>query len=125
MNKTVLVVEDDELSQFVIVEMCRELGFDCLTADDGKQALDVITQKAAEIDVVLMDIHMPRVSGLDATTVIRSNQMDPPKNLPVVATTADAQWHNPKRCIEFGFNSVLPKPVNLTQLDKTLRQFAA
>ena len=125
MRKIVLVVEDDELSQFVIVEMCRELGFECLTADDGKQALDVIAQRAREIDVVLMDIHMPYVSGLDATTVIRSKHEDPPKNLPVVATTADSQWHNPKRCLEFGFNSVLPKPVNLNQLDQTLRRFAA
>ena len=125
MNKTVLVVEDDELSQFVIAEMCRELGFECLTADDGGQAIDVLAERANEIDVILMDIHMPRLSGLDATTVIRSEMSDPPRNLPVVATTADAQWHNPKRCIEFGFNSVLPKPVNLNQLDQTLKQFAA
>lgn len=124
LNRVVLVVEDDELSQFVIVEMCRELGFDCLTADDGEQAIDIIAEKATQIDVILMDIHMPNVSGLDATTVIRSQPADPPKNLPVVATTADSHWHNPKRCIDFGFSSVLPKPVSLNQLNQTLKQFA-
>lgn len=125
LSKTVLVVEDDELSQFVIVEMCRELGFTCLTANDGAQAIDMIEENAANIGVVLMDIHMPKVSGLDATTMIRSKPSDPPKNLPVVATTADEEWHNPKRCCEFGFNSVLPKPVSLSQLNLTLQRFSA
>ena len=120
-----MIVEDDELSQFVITEMCRELGFECLTANDGKQAIDVVCDMADQISVILMDIHMPNVSGLDATSAIRSNESDPPKNLPVVATTADTQWQNPQRCVEFGFNSVLPKPVNLNQLEQTLRQYAA
>lgn len=124
MKRIVLVVEDDELSQFVIVEMCRELGFECLTADDGEQAIDVVSKNAGRIGVILMDIHMPKVSGLDATTAIRASKFDPPKNVAVVATTADSLWHNPKRCMDFGFNSVLPKPVNLTKLQKTLHEFA-
>jgi len=125
MNRVILVVEDDELSQFVIVEMCKELGFECLTANDGAQAIDVIEQNATQIDAILMDIHMPKVSGLDATNHIRNKEVDPPKNLPVIATTADVTWHSPRRCIDFGFNSVLPKPVSLNQLDQTLRKFAA
>ena len=125
MSNVVLVVEDDALSQFVIVEMCKELGFDCITADDGDEAIELVTQKASQIGVVLMDIHMPRVSGLDATCAIRAKKEDPPKNLPVVATTADETWHNPQLCSEHGFNSVLEKPVSLQKLSETLRQYAA
>ncbi|WP_299852511.1 response regulator [uncultured Roseovarius sp.] len=89
--KDVLVVEDDELSRFVIAEMCRELGFQCLTASGGQQAIDVVTENASTIGVVLMDIHMPAVSGLTVTKAIRDHPSDPPKNLPVVAITADIQ----------------------------------
>ena len=123
MPKDVLVVEDDELSQFVIVEMCRELGFDCVTANDGIQAIELIKKNADTIGVVLMDLHMPVVSGLAATKAIRSNPSDPPKNIPVVATTADLQWHNTERCLEHGFDSVLPKPLRFVQLEKTLGRY--
>ena len=124
-NKVVLVVEDDALSQFVIVEMCKELGFECLTADNGQQAIDLVTQNPKTIGMVLMDIHMPKISGLDATGAIRSTSEDPPKNVPVIATTADSNWHNPQRCYEHGFNSVLAKPVSLHKLSETLHRFAA
>jgi CheY-like chemotaxis protein len=97
----------------------------CITANNGEQKLDLIATKASQIDVVLVDIYIPKVSELDATSANRNQPSDPPKNLPVVATTADERWHNPKRCLDFGFNSVLPKPISLSQLDKTLRQFAA
>ena len=125
MNNLVLVVEDDVLSQFVIVEMCKELGFECLTADDGAQALDLISQNAPKIGVILMDIHMPKVSGLDATDAIRRKCEDPPKNLSVIATTADSNWHSVERCHEHGFTSVLPKPVSLSKLCETLHHFSA
>ena len=72
MGNVVLVVENDELSQYVIVEMGRELGFECITADNGEQAMDLIATKASQTDVVLMDIHMPKVSRLDATFAIRN-----------------------------------------------------
>lgn len=122
MTKKVLVVEDDELSQFVLVEMCRELGFHCMTADGGKQAIKVVAENADKIGIVLMDIHMPGFSGLDATRAIRSNPADPPKNIPVVATTADVHWRNPERCRKYGFNSTLLKPVTLAQLSEALHR---
>ncbi|MFD1158177.1 response regulator [Roseovarius aestuarii] len=125
MPKDVLVVEDDELSQFVIVEMCRELGFRCLTADGGREAIDIATANADTIGVVLMDLHMPEVSGLTATKAIRSTPSDPPKNIPIVATTADIHWHSARRCLEYGFNSVLPKPLNFDDLSAILGRFAA
>lgn len=125
LSNKILVVEDDALSQFVIVEMCKELGFECLTADDGAEALDLIAQNATDIKLVLMDIHMPKVSGLDATGAIRSTSEDPPKNLPVIATNADSNWHDLQRCHEHGFNSVLPKPVCLSKLSETLHHFSA
>lgn len=125
MSKDVLIVEDDDLSRFVIEEMCRELGFECLTANGGQQAIEMIMANATTIGVVLMDLHMPMVSGLSVTNTIRNKPTDPPRNIPVIATTADIHWHSPRRCLEFGFNSVLPKPLNFNDLSATLNRFAA
>lgn len=123
LTKDVLVVEDDELSRYVIVEMCNELGYQCLVARNGEQAIDVMVANCSTIGIVLMDIHMPILSGLDATTAIRGHAEDPPKNIPIVATTADVQWHPPERCYSHGFSSVLPKPISFAQLTETLHRF--
>ena len=124
MNKNILVVEDDELSQYVIVAMCNELGYQCMIASNGEQAIEVVTANGGEIGIVLMDIHMPILSGLDATTSIRNCPDDPPKNIPIIATTADVQWHPPERCYSHGFTSVLPKPIDFSRLTETLHQYA-
>lgn len=124
MDRNILVVEDDELSQFVIVEMCRELGYDCRTADNGQQALDTLAEHANSIDLVLMDIHMPVVSGLTATSALRELPDDPPQGTPVIAVTADVTWHDIDRCKQHGFNAVLQKPVSIDLLSETLHRYA-
>ena len=124
MSKRILVVEDDELAQFVIVEMCHELGFECRTANNGQQALDTLAEHPNSIDMVLMDIHMPVVSGLTATTTLRGFPNDPPKQTPVIAVTADVVWHDVDRCQQHGFNAVLQKPVNIDLLSETLHRYA-
>ena len=124
MFQKILVVEDDELSQMVIVEMCRDLGFECQTADDGRQAVSTLTAQADTISVVLMDIHMPIVSGLEAVNEIRLLPTNPPQNTPVIAITADVSWHNPELCKHHGFDSVLEKPVSIKRLSEELNRFA-
>ena len=121
--QNILVVEDDKLSQFVIVEMCRELGYRCTMAEDGEACLEVLTSAPHDFNIILMDIHMPKVSGLEASSAIRASETDPPKNLPIVAVTADAHWHNPHRCRAHGFDAVIPKPVTLAALSNVLRAF--
>ena len=123
MKSRVLVVEDDTITRFMMTEMCDELGYVCETVPGGRECIELVDRDPARFDIIMMDIHMPRVSGLDANTHIRSADTDPPKNLPIVAVTADEHWHNPHRCREAGFNDVLPKPVTLDALRKTFQRY--
>ena len=123
MKARVLVVEDDDLTRFLMGEMCRMLGLDCEIAADGQQCLDLLESGALDFDLILMDIHMPRVSGLEATRAIRSNPRALTRTTPIVAVTADPHWHEQDHYEPQGFDSVLPKPVELAALTSIVRQY--
>lgn len=118
----ILVVEDDAITRFMMTEMCDALGYSCETVPGGQECIDLLDREPSKFDIVMMDIHMPRISGLDASSHIRNAETDPPKNLPIVAVTADEHWHNVHRCRAAGFNDVLPKPVTLGALRKTVQE---
>ena len=120
MTPTILIVEDDTITRFMMTEMCDKLGFRCETVPGGQECIDLVDEDPHRFAMILMDIHMPRVSGLAASQHIRSTRTDPPKNLPIVAVTADEHWHNPHRCKAAGFNGVIAKPVTLGKLSDTL-----
>ena len=123
MSKTILAVEDDSISRFMIEKMCEALGYLCKSVADGQQCLDEIAQRPHAYSVILMDIHMPKVSGVEATSAIRGFDDDPPKNLPIIAVTADDHWQNPQRCKENGFSDVVSKPVTIDALTSALEKF--
>ncbi len=121
----VLVVEDDTITRFMMTEMCDELGYSADTAANGKQCLDLIEKDPSAFDVILMDIHMPEMSGLDVSNEIREAESDPPKNLPIFAVTADEAWHDEKRCKSVGFTGVIPKPVSISALTDVLDAYSS
>ncbi len=116
MAAKVLVVEDDELTRFLMGEMCQALGLDCEIVADGQNCLDRLESGPIDFDLVLMDLHMPRVSGLEATKAIRNSADHFMKALPIVAVTADTHWHERDQYKPHGFDSVLPKPVEMDAL---------
>ena len=125
MSQRILIVEDDLMSGFILSEMCERLGYESDVVRDGQDCIETLKQNPDRFDLVLMDIHMPRVSGLEASTHIRSTESDPPRNLPIIAVTADAHWHNPHKCKEHGFNDVISKPVTMMGLDDTVNSYLA
>ncbi len=125
MNAKILVVENDNLTRFMMAEMCRALSLDFEVVSDGQECLDRLDSGPADFDLILMDIHMPRLSGLEASEAIRRNWSDPPKSMPIIAVTADTHWHRRDRCEASGFTSVLPKPVRLESLSAVVQRYAA
>lgn len=125
MKTRVLVVEDDNITRFMMTEMCDELGFAFDTAANGHQCLEIIDETPSKFAVILMDIHMPEISGLDVSAKIRKSETDPPKNLPIFAVTADENWHDDEKCREAGFDGVIPKPISISALQEKLLPYAA
>ena len=120
---TVLIVDDNPENRMLIVAMLDELGGSGLpvtVVEDGHQALDFITQGGAP-DLVLMDVQMPIMNGLESTEKIRlwqANHGIP--RVPIVALTANAFEEDRQKCLASGMDDFLVKPLGLLKLQDTL-----
>lgn len=109
---TILVAEDNPVNQKIVAAILRRHGFRVELASHGGEALAIL--EGTPVDLVLMDVQMPVVDGLQAVRTIRS---DPRwKALPVIALTAHAMSGDRERCLESGMNDYVTKPVNRSQL---------
>lgn len=115
-----LLVEDNLINQQVICGILHKLGYRSIhVAEHGKQGLEIIQNE--NIDLVLMDIQMPVMDGLEATRQIRMLPADLKKNdLPIVAITAHALKSDYDRCIKAGMNDFITKPIIPEVLDRTI-----
>jgi len=112
----ILLVEDNDLNQEVAFELLRDAGFVVDLAANGQVALEML--RAADYDIVLMDIQMPVMDGVAATREIRKQERF--KDLPVVAMTANAMLGDRDQCIEAGMNDHVAKPIEPEELWKAL-----
>lgn len=119
----VLLAEDDRLTRFMMSEMLAELDCDFDICENGDQALGMVIENPAEYALILMDVHMPVVTGVEAMTRIRAVAQNPPRDIPIVAVTADQQWQNSSKCVRAGFDDVLPKPISLDNLRKKIDRY--
>jgi signal transduction histidine kinase/ActR/RegA family two-component response regulator len=104
----VLVVDDHPVNREIARIMLEAFGCVVVEAGDGQEAIDAVA--ATPFDLVLMDVRMPRVDGLEATRRIRA--LGPSGVLPVVAMTADAMPEDVARCLAAGMNAHMAKPIN-------------
>jgi two-component system sensor histidine kinase/response regulator len=115
---TVLLVEDEPMNQAVALALLRDIGLDPVLATDGLEALRRI--ETQDFALVLMDMKMPRLDGLQATTAIRA--LPGREHLPIVAMTANAFREDRERCLAAGMNDFIGKPFHVDELcEKLLR----
>ncbi len=118
----VLVVEDNELNAEIAQCLLEEYGFQVDCVYDGAQAVERIqTTAPGTYDVVLMDIMMPVMNGLDATRAIRGLKREDCRTLPIIAMSANAFDDDMKKSVECGMNGHLSKPVEVDKLYKMLK----
>jgi signal transduction histidine kinase/CheY-like chemotaxis protein len=117
-NKTVLVADDDMRNIYSMTHILEEEGIKVICAYDGKEALQRLKENP-DISLVLMDVMMPEMNGLEATATIRNN--DQWKNLPVIAVTAKAMPGDREICMKSGASDYLTKPIRSDQLMSMLK----
>ena len=103
-NRSVLVVEDNKINQMITKKILEKNKMKCLVADNGMDAIKMV--KENDFDVILMDIHMPGISGIEATQKIREFN----KQIPILALTAVTIDENLDDFYRAGFNEIIPKP---------------
>ncbi|HJJ48020.1 MAG TPA: response regulator [Methanocorpusculum sp.] len=120
----VLLVEDNEMNAEIATEILEEKGLVVTHAENGKEAVDMFSgAEPGTFDIILMDIMMPVMNGLEATKTIRALPREDAKSIPIIAMTANAYAEDVERSLEAGMNAHLSKPVNFTALIKELKKF--
>jgi PAS domain S-box-containing protein len=112
----VLVAEDNPINQKVVCAMLRRQGWTVTLAANGKEAYEQFLQ--AQFDLVLMDVQMPEVDGLEATSIIRCHEQRTSKSArtPIIALTAHASREQHDQCLRAGMDAIITKPVDRSAL---------
>ncbi|MFN4966683.1 MAG: response regulator [Pseudanabaena sp.] len=115
----ILLAEDNEANIITISAYLQAKGYRLIIAKDGQEAVDLIL--SASPDLVLMDIQMPSMDGIEAIKLIRSkNHLT---DLPIIALTALAMAGDREKCLEAGATDYMSKPIKLKQLAATIQQY--
>ncbi len=115
-----LIVEDEQINQQILQAILTKLGHKSTIAGDGYFALELLKKNV--FDIVLMDVQMPELDGLETTKIIRSSEdYRHVQNIPIIALTAYAMAGDRDKCIEAGMDSYLAKPVDIKALEKGLK----
>jgi signal transduction histidine kinase/CheY-like chemotaxis protein/ligand-binding sensor domain-containing protein len=112
----ILGAEDNAVNRRVIRAMVEKLGHHVELVNDGQAALDLLATREADFDVLLMDIQMPVLDGLEATRQYRARG----GRLPIIAMTAHAMTGDREQCLSAGMNAYMPKPLSVNLLAETL-----
>lgn len=113
----ILVVDDSSFSRRIIVKMLKTSGYVVLEACDGIEAIQQAQSKS--FDLILMDVRMPNMDGLEATRTLRQSGL----TIPIIALTADAREGDVEKVLAAGCNEHLPKPFNQNTLLSVLKKY--
>ena len=120
-SSRVLLAEDNEVNQNVLTSILERAGHQVEIASDGEVALDILTERDSDFDIVVLDMNMPNLSGLDVLKAYRF--MDTSMKLPVVMLSANALPETIEACRQAGAHDYLTKPVDAKSLVETIDRF--
>lgn len=125
-GKKILLVEDNPLNQEISRRILQKKGMVVTIAENGKVALDTFSQSELNaFDLILMDVMMPVMGGIESATKIRALEREDAKNIPIIALTANAFMEDIQKCVDAGMNTHLSKPINPVLLINTIREYLA
>ncbi|MBY0361174.1 response regulator [Phreatobacter sp.] len=119
MSKTVMIVEDNELNMKLFHDLLEANGYRTIQTRNGTEALSLAREHRP--DLILMDIQLPEVSGLDVTRWIKEDETI--RHIPVIAVTAFAMKGDEERIRAGGCEAYLSKPISVTKFIETVRHF--
>ena len=119
MPKTILIVEDNELSMKLVNDLLEANGYNIVGTADGQEVLELA--KEYRPDLILMDIQLPDISGIEVTKMIKAE--DSLKEIPVIAVTAHALRGDEKKIREAGCDDYIAKPISVPNFLVTVAKF--
>src|ERR1700723_3961205 len=120
---TVLLAEDNPVNRVLAQKLLQKQGHTVTSVNNGKEALEVWEQnQSRQFDVILMDVQMPGMDGLQASTLIRERELATGAHIPIIAVTAHAMKGDRERCLAAGMDGYITKPINPAELAKVIQQ---
>jgi PAS domain S-box-containing protein len=117
-NLHILLAEDNAINQRLAVYLLEKHGHEVVVANNGKEVLAALARQP--FDLVLMDVQMPEMDGLETTATIRAREQEQGGHVPIVAMTAHAMESDRERCLKAGMDGYLTKPVRPRELFETI-----
>jgi HAMP domain-containing protein/signal transduction histidine kinase/DNA-binding response OmpR family regulator len=118
-GKNILVVDDDVRNLFALTTVFERFNINAITAESGKEAIEMINNEELKVEMVLMDIMMPEMDGYETIQKIRREHKN--STLPIIAVTAKAMKGDRQKCIEAGASDYITKPLKIDQLLSLMR----
>jgi CheY-like chemotaxis protein/anti-sigma regulatory factor (Ser/Thr protein kinase) len=122
-GKKILLAEDVEINREILVSLLEDTGIGIDCAQDGLEAVEMITATPDKYDAVLMDVQMPKMNGLEATQVIRAMTDQHLINIPIIAMTAHVFKSDIEECIKAGMNDHIGKPIDIEDVLLKLQKY--
>ncbi len=119
----ILLVEDNPVNQKLAVRMLEKCGHRIFVANNGREALDAVGKEC--FDIILMDVHMPEMDGIEATASIRAKENENGGHVPIIAMTALAVPGDRERCLESGMDDYISKPIKSKELYNAINNLVA
>ena len=110
----ILVAEDNLINQKLAVRILEKQGWQPVIANNGKEAVKLYEKEG--FDLILMDVQMPEMDGLEATEKIRKIEESADGHIPIIAITANAFEEDKKRCLAAGMDAYITKPIKIAEL---------
>lgn len=120
-NISILLVEDNKLNQRLMESSLKRFGFTIEVANNGLEAVEMYQSNPGKYDLIIMDIMMPVMDGLEATRQIRIFEQKKKFRIPIIALTANTFNADRERCMSYGMDEYIAKPLNMEKLTKAFR----
>ncbi|MGI6154128.1 MAG: response regulator [Christensenellaceae bacterium] len=124
-NRHILLVEDIEVNRAIVEGMLEETGIHIDNAENGLEAVNMFRQNQDGYDLILMDVQMPVMDGLEATKQIRLTGTERAQTIPIIAMTANAFKEDEQLCLEAGMDRHIAKPLSVDELYSVLTEYFA
>ena len=119
----ILLAEDNTVNQKLVVSMLGKHGHHVVVAANGQDVLEAIERQS--FDLILMDVQMPQMDGLEATAAIRESERGSNRHVPIIALTAHAMRGDLERCVRAGMDDYITKPIDLEGLRRTIEKWSS
>jgi PAS domain S-box-containing protein len=121
----ILVAEDNPINRKLVTTLLKKRGHKVTAVENGRAAADSAVTPKNRYDIVLMDLQMPELGGLEATAAIRAHEAGTGQRVPIVALTAHAMQGDRDRCLAAGMDGYLSKPIDVNELISTVERFSS